>query len=273
MSISTIATPRAAGLAGLGALLLALAACSGTTDPVSVHAPAAPQLAKGSGGGGNGGGGNGGGGAASGNKTCGTFSIRLANGQVVSGKQKVSLAGVSGVATVQGTFVRFTVDLGTFKVTDYALRGTTLFARKEAMHGQTLTRPLDVDLNNEQLVIKRTSTNGTLDMKIQAKDCDTGGLFQMEAESDVAATTPFEHELAAGLSYFDPDPTTSRTFFSANGTRTGASLGYDSPELATRTFPALGAPVSGSIARYAVQNGGRMGMVVGEDAREGLLTP
>jgi hypothetical protein len=110
-------------------------------------------------------------------------------------------------------------------------------------------------------------------MKIQAKDCTTGGLFQMEAESDDAATTTYEHELASGFAYFDPDPATSRTFFSIGGTAAGASLGYDSPELATRIAPALGAPVSGTIARYAVQNGGRMGMVVGEDAREGLATP
>jgi hypothetical protein len=174
---------------------------------------------------------------------------------------------------VQGAFVWFTVDLGTFRVTNFALSGRTLFARREALHGQTLTRPLSVELNNEQLVLQRTSRNGTLDMKIQSKDCSTGGLFQMEPESDVAATTTLEHQLAAGLSYFDPAPSTSRTFFSVGGTRTGASLGYDSPALAARVFPALGAPVSGTIARYAVQNGGRMGLVTGEDAVEGLAAP
>ena len=55
--------------------------------------------------------------------------------------------------------------------------------------------------------------------------------------------------------------------------RSGAFLGYDSPELATRIFPALGSPVSGQIGRCAVGNGGPMGMVVGEDAVEGLATP
>jgi hypothetical protein len=246
----------------VAALLVFLGACGGAAD--SVLAPGAATLDRGSSSGGGGGGGG---------KTCGAFTVRLADGRVFSGKQQVSVANATGTATVQGTFVRFTVDLGTFKVTNFALSGRTLFARREALHGQTLTRPLSLELNNEQLVLQRTSTNGTLDMKIQSKDCNTGGLFQMEPESDVAATTTFEHQLAAGLSYFDPAPSTSRTFFSVGGTRTGASLGYDSPELATRIFPALGAPVSGTIARYSVQNGGRMGLVTGEDAVEGLAQP
>jgi hypothetical protein len=245
------------------AAALASAACADVAPSAPNAAP--PALARGSGSGSSTD-------ELSGNKTCAAFAVRLADGRVLSGKQKVSLAGVSGAALVQGRFARFTVDLATFKVTNYTLNGTTVFARKEPLHGQTLTQPLQVELNNEQLVLKRTSTNGRLDMKIQAKDCDQGGLFQMEAESDDVAAITFEHQLAAGFSYFDPNPATSRTFF-RNGTGAGALLGYDSPEAATRVFPALGAPVSGTIARYSVQNGGRMGMVVGEDAQEGLLTP
>jgi hypothetical protein len=78
----------------------------------------------------------------SGGKACAGFALRLADGRVFSGKQKLSLAGVTGTATLAGTYTRFDVDLATFRVTNYALAGTTIFARKEPLHGQTLTSPL-----------------------------------------------------------------------------------------------------------------------------------
>ena len=225
---------------------------------------------------------------SSGAKVCNAFAVTLPNGRRLSGKQKITLnQGINGVATVQGTRVRFLVDLNTFEVRDYTLTGnntgvpvadrivtgpTRIFVRKTPLHNQRLTSPMDLDLNNEQLVLERTSTNGTLDMKIQAKDCHQGGIFQMEPESDVVATTLFEHVLDPAFQYFDPASATSRTFFTNSGSG-GRLLGYDSPQLATRVFPALGANVTGTVARYRVQNGGRMGMVVGEDAHEGLLTP
>ena len=206
-------------------------------------------------------------GELSGGKTCGAFTLRLSDGTPISGSQKRSLAGVTGPVTVQGRFARFELDPATFTVTNYALNGSAIFARKQPLHGQTLTQALTVDLNNEQLVLTRATADGRLVMKIQAKDCNTGGVFQMEGEQATPIT--YEHELAAGLSYFDPNPATSRTFFHD----AGSLLGYDSPENATRAFPALGAAVSGTIARYVVQPGGRMGMVVGEDAQQGLATP
>src|SRR5690348_1101743 len=106
------------------ALLAALAAAAcGDVTPASPDA-AAPALSRGSGSGADDAGG------LSGNKACAGFAVRLADGRVLSGKQKLSLAGVSGDAVVQGRFARFTVDLATFKVTNYALNGTTIFARK-----------------------------------------------------------------------------------------------------------------------------------------------
>lgn len=207
-----------------------------------------------------------------GGKTCRGFTLRFSDGRVLSGRQKVSLAEVSGTVVVQGQFAQFTLDPATFTVRNYTLNGVAIFARKTPLHGQALTRPLSVELNNEQLVLQRTSANGRLDMKVQAKDCNQGGIFQMEPESDDVAAIVFEHELAPGFSYFDPNSATARTFF-RNGTAAGSLLGYESPELATRVLPALGAPVGGTVARFSVQNGGRMGMVVGEDAQEGLLQP
>jgi hypothetical protein len=242
-------------LAVVGAL--AAAACSDVTPLAPTDAPALRRGA--------------GEGELSGGKSCSAFSIRLADGTVLSGSQKRSLAGVSGTATLQGRYARFDLDLATFTVTNYTLDGTAVFARKQPLHGRTLTQPLTVDMNKEQLVLTRASADGRLTMKVQAKDCNQGGIFQMEGEASGGAIT-YEHELAAGLSYFDPNSTTSRTFF-RNGTAAGSLLGYDSPEAATRAFPALGADVSGTIARYVVQPGGRMGMVVGEDAQEGLLAP
>lgn len=237
------------------AAALASAACSDSSAPLAPTGPAATPSFKE---------------AESGGKACSAFSLRLADGTVLSGSQRKSLAGVAGPLVVQGRYARFVLDPATFTVTDYALSGTAIFARKQPMHGQTLTQPLTVDLNNEQLVLTRATADGRLVMKVQAKDCSQGGLFQMEGEQATPIT--YEHELAAGVAYLDPNPATSRTFFRA-GTAAGALLGYDSPENATRTFPALGAEVSGTIARYVVQPGGRMGMVVGEDAQQGLATP
>jgi hypothetical protein len=255
-TMHTVSRPSVTTAALLVAAL-ASAACSDFTNvtnaaPLAPTAPAAQRGAEGE---------------LSGGKSCGAFSIRLGDGTVLSGSQKRSLAGVTGPVTLNGRYARFVLDPATFTVTDYALNGTAIFARKQPLHGQTLTQALTVDLNNEQLVLTRATADGRLVMKIQAKDCSTGGVFQMEGERATPIT--YEHELAAGLSYFDPNPATSRTFFHD----AGSLLGYDSPENATRTFPALGSPVSGQIARYVVQPGGRMGMVVGEDAQQGLATP
>jgi hypothetical protein len=55
---------------------------------------------------------------------------------------------------------------------------------------------VDLDLGNADIVIQRTGPGVT--MKIQAKDCANGGLFQMEVER---ADGP--HVLADGVFYFD----------------------------------------------------------------------
>lgn len=84
---------------------------------------------------------------------------------------------------------------------------------------------------------RRTSTNGTLAMKIQAKVCEQDGGSQRRTESNVATTT-HEHRLAAGVACVGPSPSTSHTLFSIGGVSTGPSLGHDSPALVPRTSPA-----------------------------------
>jgi hypothetical protein len=67
--------------------------------------------------------------------------------------------------------------------------------------GLTLTGDLSVELKGPDLVLQRSGPG--LSMKIQAKDCATGGIFQVEpARGDGTATT-FTHVLAPGAFYFD----------------------------------------------------------------------
>ena len=257
-------TPRPSlerALAPLAAALLALGACSNDAAPTASAAvagtlggaialPPAPP---------------------SGKKTCDvwTVSVPRADGtrQSFTGRDvRVSLAGVptTGRIQVRGRHVEFDVDPGTFAVFDYTLTGaaaevpitrarTTIFASKVPQHGDVLNRALQLRLNSEQLVLERAGARQ--DMKIQAKNCNQGGIFQMEPEP---ATTEV-NTLAAGFTYFRRDAVSGRLFFT-----NGRILGYDSPELAQllSNTPA--------IARWRVQDGGRIGMVLGEDAHEAL---
>jgi hypothetical protein len=135
-------------------------------------------------------------------------------------------------------------------------------------------------------------------MKIQAKDCANGGLFQMEVERNDGTPTLFTHILADAVFYFDnrnfrnrdgdvvpfKDATitvTPRINFGNDTSR--KFVGRDSPQVATRRsepacvnqiatrFPAT--PIAivrhcGGVSRWDVASGGRMGQVMGEDAVE-----
>jgi hypothetical protein len=134
----------------------------------------------------------------------------------LSGDQKTTVAaGRLGPSfTVQGKYVKFTVDSATFGVRDWILTGapnplditggrqTTVFASKGPdPRGPTLTSDVSVEIADESLVISRTGPE--LSMKIQAKDCAQGGVFQMEPARDDGAPTVFTHVLADGVFYFD----------------------------------------------------------------------
>lgn len=134
-----------------------------------------------------------------------------------TGKQdiKIPAGGIPNTFLVRGKYVEFTVDAATFGVRDWTLTGmsnplditggvrTAVFASKIPDHrGLALNSIINLKMDKESLVISRTGTGG-LAMKIQAKDCANGGVFQMEVERGDNTATVFTHVLADGVFYFD----------------------------------------------------------------------
>ena len=209
---------------------------------------------------------------------------------------------------VQGKYVEFTVVSASFGVRDWNLTGapndlditggrlTKVFAGKLPDHrGLTLSSAVDVDISGPDLVISRSGTG--LSMKIQAKDCANGGLFQMEPQRADGTATRITHTLAGEAFYFDnpnfraregdvvpfKDTTvtvTPRINFANDVSR--KFVGRDSPQVATRVLqgcvnnvPAPRRPGGtaavdhcGGVSVWDVASGGRMGQVMGEDATE-----
>jgi hypothetical protein len=129
----------------------------------------------------------------------GGFAISgLANGAIVTpnsmgGDVATTIATDSLGPTfmVVGRYVEFRVVSATFGVENWTLTGapnplditgerrTVVMASKTPDHqGLTLTGGIDVQIKGPDLVINRTGPG--LTMKIQAKDCANGGIFQME---------------------------------------------------------------------------------------------
>lgn len=208
---------------------------------------------------------------------------------------------------VAGRYVEFTVDSATFGVQNWTLTGapnalditggrpTVVMSSKTPDHrGLTLTGPVDVSIIGPDLVINRAGAG--LTMKIQAKDCATGGIFQMEPGRADGATTRFTHTLADGVFYFDnpnfraregdvlpfkSGTVTVRTRVNFANEFSAKFVGVDSPQVATRvddpTCPnsfvsrVRGPEVvqeCGGLTRWDVASGGRMGQVMGEDSVE-----
>jgi len=134
----------------------------------------------------------------------------------LSGEQRTTVAagGLPTKFLVKGKYVDFTVVSATFGIENYTFTGaanpldmtggrrTVAFASKTPDHrGLRLTGPVEVDLGTDDLVIERSGPG--LDMKIQAKDCANGGLFQMEPDRDDGTRTRITHVLADGVFYFD----------------------------------------------------------------------
>ena len=134
----------------------------------------------------------------------------------LSGKRKtlVAASSLGSSFLVKGKYVEFSVDSSTLGVRDWTLTGasnplditggwrTIVFADKIPDHkGIALTSDVSVDINSESLVIQRTGPG--LSMKIQAKDCANGGVFQMEPVRADGAATVFTHVLGDGVFYFD----------------------------------------------------------------------
>ena len=208
---------------------------------------------------------------------------------------------------VAGRYVEFTVVSSTFGVENWTLTGTpnplditgerrtVVMASKTPDHqGLSLTNGVDVRITGPDLVISRTGPG--LAMKIQAKDCANGGIFQIEPTRADGATTRFTHTLADGVFYFDNSNFRARegdqlSFKSGTATvRTRINfandlspkfVGTDSPQAATRVQqPSCSNPFvsrvrgpevvqqCGGVTEWDVASGGRMGQVMGQDAVE-----
>ena len=220
---------------------------------------------------------------------------------------------------VRGRYNSFDVRLSDFGIFAYSFTGaanpedmtggrrTPVFASKIPNHrGRTLSTGITVELDDEDLVIRRAGTG--IEMKIQSKDCAQGGIFQMEPEREDGTRTRIVHTLANPTSaamtpfYFDnpafrqrvgqwlgSECTSQETgpasqFCVQVSTRTNIANGFspefvarDSAQLAERVRQAdcnTAAPVSpsvqhcGGVSVWDVASGGRMGFVTGEDAVE-----
>jgi hypothetical protein len=201
--------------------------------------------------------------------TCSGFTVSTGGHTLRGDQDRVIRAGQVGERiTVSGRYVRFSVVPSTFETRNYTLTGanssqadknlplsspSVVFTSKRPLHGQTLTGPVSLDISNEGVVLERSG--GGQDMKIQAKNCAQGGLFQMEPEPGVAE----RNTLGADYRFTQQRPDGPLCITHVDG-RFSA---YDSPELATL------ASNSATHSRWRVSSGGRIGFVVGEDAVEG----
>ena len=216
-------------------------------------------------------------------------------------RTEVAASRLGSSFVLKGKYVEFTVTPSTFGLTDYTLTGaanpadmtggtrTAIWASKTPDHrGATLSGPLEVRLRDSDVVIERE--DGDLSMKIQAKDCAQGGIFQMEPEREDGTATVITHRLAPGTFYYDNPrfrarlgttvpfvtstgqtiqmPVPTRVNF-GNRYATGV-VGRDSAQLATRVDQCHNAfgTHCGGVSTWRVTSGGRMGQVLGEDAVE-----
>ena len=158
--------------------------------------------------------------SAASSKGCdgGGFTLRLADGSSIKPDFKGSVAASRLPAgtrvKVVGKYVTFDVDPATFAVYDYAFTGApnpldqtggrriVVYAGKVPNHrGLALTAAAALEANKENLELSRTGTG--LSMKLQAKDCANGGLFQIEPERGDGTATRFTHTLGPDAFYFD----------------------------------------------------------------------
>jgi hypothetical protein len=133
----------------------------------------------------------------------------------LSGKQDRKYnSGVPATFLVKGKYVEFTVDTTTFGVRDWILTGapneldltsgyrTVVFASKLPNHrGLVLNGEMRLKMDKGDLVLTRVGSG--LAMKIQAKDCAQGGIFQMEVERGDNTATVFTHVLGDMVFYYD----------------------------------------------------------------------
>jgi hypothetical protein len=171
---------------------------------------------------------------ASKSNSCGTYQVL---GQSGATRFAGTVPAPSGTFHVQGTYTQFDVRSSDFAIFSYAFTGaanalditggrfTPVYESKIPDHrGLMLTSGIGLRVDASDLVLSRTGTGG-LSMKIQAKDCAQGGIFQMEPGRGDNGRTRIVHRLAGT----DPAAATTAFYFD-NGSfraRLGQFLGAD----------------------------------------------
>jgi hypothetical protein len=248
--------------------------------------------------------------------------VNVATGAVVAsgdGVRTIPAASLGEQFAVRGRYNEFTVRNSDFAVFDYAFTGvpnseditggvrTPVWASKVPDHrGLTLTSAVSVLLDGDVLELTRTGPG--LSMKIQAKDCAQGGIYQAEPQRGDGTRTRFVHTLATSSNakltpfYYDNPNFRARVgqflgdacssvetgppsqFCVQVTTRVNISNDFskkfvarDSAQVATRVTQAdcnTATPLNpsarhcGGVSVWDVASGGRMGFVTGEDATE-----
>jgi len=201
--------------------------------------------------------------------TGGGFRVTMPNGTTVSGtesaKASTSSLAADRLVSVRGRYVEFDFAPVTGNIYNYVYTGaanplsmtpgvrTPVWASKTLDLGAAFKSEVEVRTDGPDLVM--LSRGGAGKVKIQAKDCATGGVFQQETETGRAVTAT--HTLAPGM-FFYTNPYTGKINL-GNGTD---FRGKDSPQVATRKA------LSDTVSVWEVASGGRMGYVTGEDAVE-----
>jgi hypothetical protein len=201
--------------------------------------------------------------------TGGGFSVTTPDGRTASGSTTLKLStanfGADEVLRVRGRYVEFDVAPVTGNVYSYVYTGadnpmsmtpgvrTPVWASKTLDLGPVLRSDVEVRVDGGDLLLLARGRSAKV--KVQAKDCATGGIFQQEAEAATAVTAT--HTLAAGMFYY-VNPYTGKVNF-GNGT---AFRGKDSAQVAARQSQTASTTV------WRIEPGGRMGQVFGEDAVE-----
>lgn len=234
-----------------------------------------------------------------------------------SGTFSGTVPAPAGRFHVQGRYAQFDVNAADFAVYDQAFTGapnqrdqtggrfTPIYASRVPDHrGLTLTSQISINLSGSGLEISRTGPG--LSMKLQANDCATGGIFQMEPSRGDGSRTRIVERLAPSAFYYDNPNFRAHLgeFVGSDCTspQTGPPSKFcvrvtprvnigndvspnfvvrDSPQVATRVRQASCGPDftnnlglaetrdhCGGMSIWDVASGGRMGMVTGEDAVE-----
>ncbi|MBL0394876.1 hypothetical protein JJ685_27300 [Ramlibacter monticola] len=230
---------------------------------------------------------------------------------------EIPAAGLPATIQVRGKYVQFDIVAATFGIRNFVFLptanpldmtngvATPVFASKTPNHrGLVLNGAVDLLIEEEVLEIARLGPG--LSMKIQAKDCAQGGIFQMEPERGDGTATRIVHTLAVAAQGLTPFYFDNPRFRAREGdivpfkdttiavpTRINIANDFsprfvarDSAQVATRVnepacskvfISRVSGPQTiqhcGNRSIWDVASGGRMGFVTGEDSVEVAPSP